>query len=268
MSGLAGSSLPAARDAAGVRDRAARVAGELAPLRDAQVTFWLDWLERHEPVVHTDAVIEHLEVFHDSVAAALDWSTSDPAVGLQMLRLLARAWHGCGRPQAALTAVDRLLTDENAERFPLPWAAASAAVAVLVSTARSRTEANGLVRRGRALAEEAGDEYFVVVNDFLLGYTEDNTKRLRLSRTSGGSVRRVHRHHGAGFRRARSAPEGRGGDARRRELSAAARESRYPATSADRTASRAALYLGDLERSLALARGLCSSPSLLMAAMP
>ena len=157
----------------------ARIAGELGSLRDAQVTFWLDWLDRHEPVVHTDAVIEHLEVFHDSVAAALEWSTSDPAVGLQMLRLLARAWHGCGRPQAALTAVDRLLTDENAERFPLPWAAASASVAVLVSTARSWTEANGLVRRGRALADEAGDEYFVAVNDFLLGYTEDNTERLR-----------------------------------------------------------------------------------------
>ena len=158
----------------------ARVAGELGPLRDAQVTFWLDWLDRHEPVVHTDAVIEHLEVFHDSVAAALEWSTSDPAVGLRLLRLLARAWHGCGRPQAALTAVDRLLTDENAERFPLPWAAASASVAVLVGTARSRPEASraGCGAAG-LLADEAGDEYFVAVNDFLLGYTEDNTERLR-----------------------------------------------------------------------------------------
>ena len=27
----------------------ARAAGELGALRDAQVTFWLDWLERHEP---------------------------------------------------------------------------------------------------------------------------------------------------------------------------------------------------------------------------
>ena len=59
-------------------------------------------------------------MFHDSVAAALEWSTRDPAVGLRLLRLLARAWHGSGRPQAAMTAVDLLLTDENAERFPVP----------------------------------------------------------------------------------------------------------------------------------------------------
>ena len=98
------------------------------PLRDAQVTFWLDWLDRHEPVLHTDAVIEHIELFHDSVASALEWSTRDPAVGLRLLRRLARVWQGSGRPQAALTAVDLLLTEENAERFPLPWAAAAAAV--------------------------------------------------------------------------------------------------------------------------------------------
>ena len=143
------------------------------------MTFWLGWLERHESIVHTDAVIEHLELFHDSVAAALEWSTGDPAVGLRLLRLLARAWHAGGRPQAALTAVDRLLTDENAERFALPWAAAAASVSVLVGTARSRSEAAGLVRRGRALAEEAGDEYLVVVNDMLIGYTADNCDRAR-----------------------------------------------------------------------------------------
>ena len=76
------------------------------------------------------------------MAAALEWSTRDPAVGLRLLRRLGRAWQGSGRPQAALTAVDRLLTDENAERFPFPWAAAAAAVAVLVGTARSWSEAH------------------------------------------------------------------------------------------------------------------------------
>ena len=49
------------------------------------------------------------------------------------------------------------------------------------------------------------------------------------------------------------------------DFRAAARESRYLRDFADRTAGRAALYLGDLERCLELARGLCSSPSLLMA---
>ena len=164
----------------------ARAAGELGPLRDAQVTFWLDWLNRHEPIVHTDAVIEHIELFHDSVAAALEWSTSDPAVGLRLMRLLARAWHGCGRPQAALTAVDRLLTDENAERFPVPWAAASASVAVLVGTARSWPEAAGLAatrtgsrRRSRRRVPRRSQRP-------LLGYTADNAERLRrLARERG-----------------------------------------------------------------------------------
>ena len=83
------------------------------------MAFWLDWLEGQEPVLHTDGVIEHVEMFHDSLVAALDWSTRDPAVGLRLLRRLARPWQGTGRPQPALTAVDALLTDDNAERFPI-----------------------------------------------------------------------------------------------------------------------------------------------------
>ena len=142
------------------------------------MTFWLDWLDHHEPIVHTDAVIEHLELFHDSVAAALEWSTRDPAVGLRLLRLLARAWHASGRPQAALTAVDRLLTDENAERFPCrgppPRRRCPSSSAPLGAGPRRRA-----LRRGRALADEAGDEYFVAVNDMLLGYTADNCDRVR-----------------------------------------------------------------------------------------
>ena len=192
-----------------------------AALRDAQVTFWLDWLDRREPIVHTDAVIEHIEMFHDSVAAALEWSTGDPAVGLRLLRLLARAWQGSGRPQAALTAVDRLLTDENAERFPVPWAAAAASVAVLVGTARSWPEA------ARACCSAAG-----------LSPTKPATTTSSLSatccsatrRTTAERLRRLAHERGqryveciatmaAGFRRGRSGPERGVGDARRRGLS-------------------------------------------------
>ena len=103
----------------------ARAAGELPALRDAHVAFWLDWLESQEPMLHTDHVIERVELFHDSLAAALDWSTRDPAIGLRLLRRLARSWQGTGRPHASLAAVDALLTDENAERFPILWAAAA-----------------------------------------------------------------------------------------------------------------------------------------------
>ena len=49
------------------------------------------------------------------------------------------------------------------------------------------------------------------------------------------------------------------------DFRAAARESRYLRDFADRTAGRAALCLGDLERCLELAHRLCSSRSLLMA---
>ena len=244
----------------------ARAAGELAPLRDAQVSFWLGWLERHESIVHTDAVIEHLELFHDSVAAALEWSTGDPERGLRMVRLLGRAWHAGGRPQAALAAVDRLMTDENAERFPLPWSAAAASVAVLVGTARSRLEADELVRRGRDLADAAGDDYLVAVNEMLLGYTAEKCDRARrLARERGQRyVECVATMAQASFV-LEADPRAAWAMFDDADFRAAARESRYLRDWADRTTSRAALYLGDLERCLEITRGLCASRSLLMA---
>ena len=155
------------------------------------------------------------------MAAALEWSTRDPAVGLRLLRLLARAWQGSGRPQAALTAVDRLLTDENAERFPVPWAAAAASVAVLVGTARSWPEAAGLAaaRRGRS-PTQAGDDYLVAVNDMLLGYTADNCDRVRRLAHERGQryVECIATMAQASVAR-RSGPERGVGDARRRRLS-------------------------------------------------
>ncbi len=105
-----GAALPTARDAcAAYAVERARAAGELGALRDAQVSFWLGWLERHEPIVHTDAVIEHLELFHDSVAAALEWSTRRPggrtsdvaALGPRLAgRRSSAGCADCGRPAA------------------------------------------------------------------------------------------------------------------------------------------------------------------------
>ncbi len=244
----------------------ARAAGELEALRDAQLTYWLDWIEGNEPVVHTDAAIAHIEMFHDSVAAALEWSTRDQAVGLRLLRLLARAWQGCGRPQAALTAVDRLLTDENAQRFPIPWAAAAASVSVLVGTARSWPEAMGLLQRGRAVADEAGDDYLVAVSDMLLGFTMDNCERVRRLAQERGQryVECIATVAQASFA-VEADPSAASAMLDDAGFRAAAHESRYLRDFADRTVGRAALYLGDLARCLELARGLCSSPSLLMA---
>ena len=216
--------------------------------------------------MHTDAVIEHLELFHDSVAAALEWSTGDPAVGLRMLRLLSRAWHAGGRPQAALAAVDRLLTDENAERFPLLWAAAAASVAVLVGTARSRLEADELVQRGRDLADAAGDDYLVAVNEMLIGYTADNCERVRrLAHERGQRYVECVATMAQASVLLEADPRAAWAMLDDADFQAAARESRYLRDWADRTTSRAALYLGDLEGCIEITRRLCASRSLLMA---
>jgi predicted ATPase/DNA-binding CsgD family transcriptional regulator len=244
----------------------ARAAGELDALRDAQVMFWLDWLGSREPIVHTDAVIEHVVLFHDSVAAALEWSTRDPATGLRLLRLLARAWQGSGRPQAALTAVDRLLLEEYAERLPVPWTAAAAAVAVLVGTARSWPDAFELLRRGRAVADKVGDDYFVAVCDMLLDFTAENCDRVRrLARERGERYVECFATMAQAEVAVEADPLAASAMLDNANFRAAARESRYLRDYADRTAGRASLQLGDLDRCLELAHRLCSSPSLLMA---
>ncbi|HTN79328.1 MAG TPA: AAA family ATPase, partial [Acidimicrobiales bacterium] len=157
----------------------ALIAGELEAIRDAHAAFWLDWLESQQSTLHTDAVIERVEVFHDCLAAALEWSTRDPAVGLRLLRRVARSWHGTGRPHACLAAVDALLTEENAQRFPMLWAAAAATVSVLVGTARGWSDARTLVMRGQELAEAAGEEYLAALCAWLVEITQDNSRRLR-----------------------------------------------------------------------------------------
>jgi DNA-binding CsgD family transcriptional regulator len=148
----------------------------------------------------------------------------------------------------------------------LLWAAASASVSVLVGTARSRPEAAALARRGRSLADEAGDEYLVTVNDFLLGYTDDNTTRLRqLAHDRGQRYVECVATMAQASVALEADPHAAWAMLDDADFRAAARESRYLRDWADRTAGRAALYLGDLERCLELARGLCASRSLLMA---
>ena len=94
-----GAALPAARDVAGLRARpgACRRRARRAPRRAPDASGWTGWRAR-EPVLHTDDVIELVELFHDNLVAALDWSTRDPAIGLHLLRRLSRPWQGTGRP--------------------------------------------------------------------------------------------------------------------------------------------------------------------------
>lgn len=242
----------------------ARAAGELAILRDAHVAFWLDWLEAQEPVLHTDRVIERVELFHDSLAAALDWSTRSPAIGLRLLRWLSRSWQGSGRPHACLAAVDALLTDENAEQLPTMWTAAMASAAVLVGTARSWPEAFGLLGRGQALAEEAGDVYLAAVCAFLRSPDEDHSRRLQALAHDQGQryVECIAILMEAAA--AVEAPQVALSLLENPELLAAASESRYLRDFADRTAGLAALALGDLRQAIRVAERLTASPSVLM----
>ena len=100
----------------------------------------------------------------------------------------------------------------------------------------------------------------------LLGYTADNCERVRrLARERGQRYVECIATMGQAAVALEADPSAALTMLDDADFRAAARESRYLRDFADRTAGRAALYLGDLERCLELARGLCSSPSLLMA---
>ena len=189
-----------------------------------------------------------------------------PRVALHLLRRLGRSWQGTGRPHAALGAVDALLTEENAERFPILWVAAALSVAVLVGTSRGGADSAVLTLRAQQLAEAADDPYWVALCEWLLGYTEENSRRLRqlahergeryvecLATILQGTVVTETPRLALSML---DAPD----------LRSAARESRYLRDAADRTAGRALLAMGDLDRCLEIAHSLCSTPSTLMAA--
>ena len=46
---------------------------------------------------------------------------NDPSTACDILRGVARGWSDLGRSEDAITAAERLLTDENAARFPREW---------------------------------------------------------------------------------------------------------------------------------------------------
>ena len=155
-------------------------------------------------------MIEHVELFHDSLAAALDWSTRDPAVGLRLLRRLARSWQGSGRPHAALAAVDRLLTDENAERFPLlgprpPRRWRSSSGPLVAGRAAGLARARAGARRGSRRRVPGRRERLPAR---LHGGQQCAPAGARPR--AWATIRRVHRHHGAGRGRRRSARGGAG----------------------------------------------------------
>ena len=117
----------------------ARTAGELTLMRDAHALWWADWLDPRGEMP-ADDMLDEIEEFHANLSAALDWSSDDPPLGLRLLRGVAIAWDDLGRPGDAMAAADRLLTDDNAQRYSSEWLAAAWRTSNLYFSARGPAE--------------------------------------------------------------------------------------------------------------------------------
>ena len=133
-------------------------ADELAGLRNAHATWWTDWLG---PLWTTpsDETLAAVEQFHGNLVAALEWSIADPSRGLTLLTRLGRVWTNTGRAGDAMGAVDRLLTDENAERHGSAWLTAAMETSLLMLMARGVADTVALLDRVEDVAREQGDDY-------------------------------------------------------------------------------------------------------------
>ena len=137
----------------------ARAAGELQGLRGTHARWWTRWLADHFADLHRDTVLDLVEEFHDDLKSALDWSADDSELGLSLLALLVRPWSLLGRDADALPAIDRLLTEENAERFGLLCVAAITEASWTVFGLRGLDEGDELLERAERWAIAVGDEF-------------------------------------------------------------------------------------------------------------
>jgi predicted ATPase/class 3 adenylate cyclase len=136
----------------------ARAAGELSIIRDAHATWWAEWIEPRG-AMPTDDILEEVEEYHDNLTAALDWAVDRPRLGLRLLHGLARLWESLGRAGDAMAAADRLLTDDNAQRFGAEWLSAANNASRLHSLARGPDEEAALLERVEDVASVLGDDY-------------------------------------------------------------------------------------------------------------
>ncbi|HWC66630.1 MAG TPA: LuxR C-terminal-related transcriptional regulator, partial [Acidimicrobiales bacterium] len=147
----------------------AHAADELAGLRDAHATWWTDWLEPRWSMP-TDEALAAAQQFHGNLLVALEWSIADPRRGLTLLTCLGRIWTNSGRAGDAIEAVDRLLTDENAQRHSGVWLPAATEASPLVFMARGVAEFGALLERVEAVAREQGDDYHAALARIPLGH--------------------------------------------------------------------------------------------------
>jgi predicted ATPase/DNA-binding SARP family transcriptional activator len=135
----------------------ARTAGELTRIRDAHAAWWADWLEPRG-AMPADDILEEIAEFHDNLKAALDWAADQPQLGLRLLRAVSRPWESLGRAGDAMAAADRLLSDDNAHRYPVEWLSAANSSHGLYWLARG-PEHTALLERVETLAAQLGDDY-------------------------------------------------------------------------------------------------------------
>ena len=76
---------------------------------------------------------------------------------------MTRAWESLGRAGDAMAAVDRLLTDENAQRHGPEWLAAADNLAPLIWLARGPEEKSAFVDRIEAVATQLNDVYYMAL---------------------------------------------------------------------------------------------------------
>ena len=121
--------------------------------------WWADWLEPRG-AMPSDDILEEIEEFHANLVAALDWTTDDPRLGLRLLGGVAVAWEDLGRAGDAMAAADRLLTDDNAQRYSAEWLVAAWRTSALYFSARGPAEVMRFLERIEAVAAQRGDEFY------------------------------------------------------------------------------------------------------------
>jgi DNA-binding CsgD family transcriptional regulator len=234
-------------------------------LQRAHAAWWLAWLDAREGELHTDAIVDQVEEYHDNLRAALAWSVDYPDIGLRLLRRVARPWQNSARAADAVPFVDLLLTDENASRYPLDWARAANAVEPLVEVAHGHGSSYRLMETAEALATDGGDELHAAISRWLRGYTVELCAQVRdLAHAEGqryvealATIALAQAHIASDPAEALALIDSPG-------CAAAALESSYLRDFAWRTRAMACWSVGALHECVDLARQLASSRSTLM----
>ena len=239
----------------------AAAAGEFGDLRRIHARWWLSWLERRAPALHTDPIVDQVQELHDNFKAALDSSLDDPAAGLRLLHLLSRPWQSAGRPGEIMVAVDHLLTEENAAAFPREWLRAVNATAALVISARGPA-ALPLVQAGERLAAEIDDQTALTFSQWLQTFSPELSARLqRVALEEGDRYLAAMATMTLANANALADPQAAAAQLNSPELHAASRECSYIADYGKRVRALAAFGTGDLAACIDLCRQLSQSRS-------